>query len=221
MEIIAKCQLSAARKRGAAIHEAGHVVAHLEIGRPFKCVEFLPIDEMVAGRVVGCRVEGRVVGSRLTKYALVPPEDVASLDSAAFKAYRRLVFEELVVSYAGPAAEARQRHLALQDVLNQGVPVCRSDMESEEPSDFVDIANLKWSIGRVEGEGRVLEDEAVWIVRQLFRRPAVWDATKCIADALQERCYLSYRNVLLVANDKLADCEFPWSVLAPPASPSR
>lgn len=211
MEISDRGQLSAARKRGDAIHEAGHVVAYLAIGRPFEYVELLPADE---------RVAGRVVGSRLTKYALVPPEDAANLDSAVFKAYRRVVFEDLVVSYAGPAAEARQRHVPLQDVLLQGLPGCRSDMESWELSDFANIINAVRSMATEEWEVPVLEDEAVRIVRQLFRRPAVWDAIKCIADALQERRYLMYGDVLLVASSKLADCGFPWSVPAPPGPPA-
>lgn len=181
--------------RAVAIHEAGHVVAYFEFGAQFEYVEVFPF-------VAGQKIRGCVVGG-----TQAPPKVREGL--AFLTWHQRTVFPDIVISYAGPVAQARQCHQSLASLLLSGEIRSLEDHSSSSS----DGDNIFWAIEVLSLTG--LDREMLWAeaeneAKRLLRRPEVWAAANRIADALQERHHLDYEEALGVAGCARMDGEIVW-----------
>ncbi|NHN76693.1 hypothetical protein HA520_05240 [Azotobacter chroococcum] len=151
--------------RYLAIHEAGHALAHWWNGQPIEYAAAFAVP--TADPEFQRLIMGGVVGQ---SFVLSAPEDCVELSD--------LVGRDMLVSIAGPAAQAKYGRYSLDRVLCAGG---RSDEQAA--FDF---------LGCLQGDDE--DDDADWMApfrltvarsRELVRR--YWPAIEALADLLQER----------------------------------
>lgn len=164
------CPKKAKPSRRVAIHEAGHALACWWNGRPIQYVVAFGVPTAVPG--VPHKVLGGVETPRFTESA---PADCAELPE--------LVERDMLVSLAGPAAEAKHSRYGLDWVLST------SGFHDEQYA--FDLLGSHPCAGTDEWAEPF--DTATCRARALVRR--YWPAVLALADLLQERGHVEGEDV--------------------------
>ena len=205
-----------------AVHEAGHAVAGWSTGTRFRFVHLRTQEEVLAGpylddrgREVDCI--GGVEGSdRYHPLSLLYSDPSLRLDDMevgncsaedllALKTTWRANAEiDIIISMAGPVAEARYRHFSLTATYFLGGA---GDIEKIRP-------RLDY-LTRTEAERTRLEVDLEARTRRMFREPSVWDAVLAVADELRARRKLEWNDVLKIVRRVTGQDKRPYDWLLP------
>jgi len=161
--------------RRAAIHEAGHALAHWWNGQIIECAEVRTKAEMRAGPYIDRRgresggIEGVVEASSFISSPELTLQCGTGMDNPLFP---EMVARDLIHACSGPVAEAIHRKAGLFGVLwTVGAG---------------DLVNIRALLALLPDDQRAAaERQAIARCRVLVRR--YWPAVEALADLLQER----------------------------------
>ncbi|MBF0446729.1 MAG: hypothetical protein HQL67_00865 [Magnetococcales bacterium] len=187
--------------RSAAIHIAGHALAHWHTNSPYHRVFIRSIEEISAGPYLDARnkahavigmVEGgqrhnalfEITQGQIRSIDIDPPklETGRQIDGQQFK--KTLIDQasrEIIHDLAGPMAEALFLEIPVIAVVIEGG---RDDWEHARI--------LAADVMKTEAEISALLEKQEQATRSLFRMPGAWLAIETLADALLDQASLDW-----------------------------
>jgi len=168
--------------RNVAVHEAGHVVASVDLGFYFLDVTVLP-DPQYSGCVLGIRAPRAIDPSAVRGYSHI-------------RAGRRAALaKSMIVDLAGLAAEHK-------DGMGLSAAVKRSVGRGSDGEHF---RNAMQEVAVDDLDLRRVQYEAIAETNRLVRRPEIQAAIQRIADALQEYGTLDFFAVIRITGCRFED----------------